>query len=189
MKTTGIFPRTKAAILMGALLLLTATPVSAQESAGYKLNEHTLNAGGHPLDGTVLSSAGFRISLDAIGAAVSAHDLTSGSFRMDGCFVTTYAPPGEVTGLVFADEQTLQWDPERSVGVYNLYRDLMSNLSGLGYGDCEQQDLSGETASDADAIPVGDGYFYLVTAENRLAEEGTRGFRSDGTQRTGPACP
>ena len=82
------------------------------------------------------------------------------------------------------------WNPERSVGVYNLYRDLLGNLSGLGYGDCEQSDLPGTTATDTDRPPAAGGFFYLITAENRLREEGTKGFDSSGSGRPNPSpCP
>ena len=35
----------------------------------------------------------------------------------------------------------------------------------------------------------GTGFFYLATATNKLAEEGTKGFHSDTTERMGLACP
>ena len=92
--------------------------------------------------------------------------------------------------MAFTDAQTLVWNPERSVGTYNLYRDLLSGLAGLGYGGCEQQELTGEMATDSGAVPAGDGFFYLVTAENLLAEEGTKGFLSNATERGNPSpCP
>jgi hypothetical protein len=171
-------------------MLLATWPVMAQSSASFNLEEHAFNAAGHPLDGTVLTSASFKVSLDAIGDAALGNTMSSASFRMDGGFVGTYRPPGEVPRLRFTAHDTLEWDPEKSVGVYNLYRDLMSNLSGLGYGDCERRDLVSETATDTDAPPLEDGYFYLVTAENRLGEEGTKGFNGGGTERPNPApCP
>jgi hypothetical protein len=47
-----------------------------------------------------------------------------------------------------------------------------------------------ETTTDPDVPSVTTGYFYLVTADNRLDEEGTKGFRSNGTERGNPApCP
>ena len=95
----------------------------------------------------------------------------------------------EVTNLRFVDGDTLEWDPEKSVGSYNLYRDLISNITGLDFGGCEQQELTSPTTDDTDAVPADDAYFYLVTAENRLAEEGTKGFRSDTTEREGTVCP
>ena len=92
-------------------------------------------------------------------------------------------------GLVFEDKDTLAWEPEKSVGDYNLYRDRVSDLAGLGYGTCEQWDLADETATDTDPVPAGDGFFYLVTAENRLDEEGTKGTDGAGTRRKGNVCP
>jgi hypothetical protein len=175
-------------------LLLLAVPAMAQESLSYKLNEYVFNAGGNPKDGSVLSSASYQVTLDSVGEGLVDIGMLggargSGSYGMDGGFGSCYPPPGEVIGLGFTDNQTLEWDPERSVGVYHLYRDLMSNLMGLGYGTCEQQDLTAATATDSDPVPVQDGFFYLVTAQNRLDEEGTKGYRSDGAERQGNACP
>ena len=170
--------------------VLFALPALAQQSASYDLSEHTFNAGGHPADGTVLSSLSYRVTLDALGDGVAGRNLVSASYRVDGSFVFGYPPPGEVHGLWFSDEQTLHWNPERSVGDYNLYRDLLSSLSGLSYGACEQHDLPDNTATDTDPVPGGDGHFYLVTAENRLEEEGTKGADSDGAERPNPnPCP
>lgn len=177
-------------LVIAGAALIAALPAAAQESASYRLTEHVFNAGGHPSDGVVFASASYRVTLDAIGEGVLGRGLSSGSYRMEAGFVPVYPPPGEATGLLFSDRTTLVWSPEPSVGAYNLYRDLVSNLSGLGYGDCEQYDLPDETATDADAPPVGDGYFYLVTAANRLDEEGSKGQDSDGAERGNPdACP
>ena len=57
--------------LMIPLVLLLVFPVLAQESASYKLNEHTFNSGGNPSDGVVLTSASYKITLDAIGDSVT----------------------------------------------------------------------------------------------------------------------
>ena len=66
--------------------------------------------------------------------------------------------PAEISNLRFTDPTTLAWDPEPSVGVYNLYRDWLSALSGIGYGQCAQQDLIDETATDSDTpSPAGTG--------------------------------
>lgn len=171
-------------------MILVTLPALAQESPSYKLTEHVLNAGGHPDSGTVMTSAGFRISLDAMGEGIVGNNLSGPSFRMDGGFGTAYPPPGEVSGLSFSDKQILNWNPERSVGVYNLYRDLMSNLSGLGYGECHEQDMVVATVTDADEPPGNDGYFYLVTAENRLGEESVKGSDSGGATRVNASpCP
>ena len=166
-----------------------ALPAAAQQSAHYTLSEHEINSGGRPLDGATAASLRFRVSLDAIGEDVNGTGLTSASFQMDGGFTIAYPPPGEVTGLTFPDKQTLAWNPEKSVGDYNLYRDLVGNLSGLGFGSCVQQALPGETTVDTDVPPAGNAFFYLVTAENTLDEEGTKGFQSNGLERGGNVCP
>ena len=151
------------------LALVLAGTALAQQSASFKLEEHVLNSGGNPdAAGSILTSANFRISLDSLGQGIVAQALSSASFRLDSGFPETYAPADEVTGLLFADK---------------------SNLSGLGFGNCEQQDLTDETAMDGDTPAVNDAYFYLVTAKNRLDEEGTKGFRSNGDERTGTICP
>ena len=155
--------------------LLAMLPVAAQQSASYKLSDSVLNAGGHPSGGTVMTSAGAG--------------LGSASFSADAGFGVCYPPPGEVGGLGFDDAVTLVWNPEKSVGGYNLYRDTLAGLSGSSYGNCLQRDLANETATDADPVPAGDGFFYLVTAENRLGEEGTWGADSAGAPRTGGVCP
>ena len=170
------------------ITLAVAAPAVAQQSASFTLEEYVFNQGGRPVQGTVATSASFQVSLDATGD-IGALALASGSFQVGGGFGAPYPPPGEVLGLVFTDATTLEWLPEPSTGVYNLYRDVLSSLNGLGYGSCEQQSLNTATATDADPPPNGDGYFYLVTAENKLAEEGTKGFHSDTTERMGLACP
>jgi hypothetical protein len=172
-----------------ALALSLALPAAAQQSASYRLEEHVLNAGGHPEQGTILTSAHFRITLDAIGEGVGGMDLGSLSFHQDGGSASPYPPPGEVLALRFSSKQTLLWDPEASVGDYNLYRDALGTLPGLGYGVCHAQNLPNETFSDVQVPAVGAGFFYLATAENLLDEEGTKGFRSGGAERLGTVCP
>jgi hypothetical protein len=172
------------------ILMLATWPVLAQTSTSFKAEENVFNAGGHPSGGAVMASTGFRITLDAIGESVGGSGLSSASFRMDGGFGAAYRPPGEIQGLGFTDHETLTWNPEKSAGVYNLYRDLISNLSGLGYGSCEQNDLPGATTTDVSTPAENNGYFYLVTAENRIGEEGTKGSdSSDSVRQNLPACP
>ena len=175
-------------------LVLTLTLVSsaavAQTSASYQLDEHVFNSGGVPSDGIQVSSASYTLSLVAIGESVGGGSSpASASYGVSSGFPSAYPAPGEVLGLAFEDSQTLAWNTEHSAGSYNLYRDLLSSISGLGYGSCEQQDIAGSTTNDASIPPQGDGYFYLVTVENRLAEEGTKGSASDASERVGGVCP
>jgi hypothetical protein len=164
------------------LVALLALPVAAQQSASYKLSEHVFNAGGDPAGFSVPASPSYKISLDSIGEGVVRSGLSSASYHMDGSFGGCYPPPGEVRGLRFYDAVTLIWDPEKSVGDYNLYRERMANVSGGGV--CLEQEIGQEKTSDAELPQLGDGFFYLVTAENRLGEEGTK-----GPGRAGDVCP
>ncbi len=180
-------------ILAGLALSGTAL---AQTSTSFTLEEHTLNAGGTPSQGVDLTSASFSITLASIGDGVVATGLASSSFGMEVGFDAAYPPPGEVAAtcgvsgepsLLFTNTETLTWPAEPSAGVYNLYRDDISN----GFGDCEERGIAGTTTTDT-ATPT-TAFFYLATVENRLAEEGTKGFQSNATERVGgtglPVCP
>jgi hypothetical protein len=178
-----------------AVLLMTG-PVAAQESSNFKMTEHVFNAGGHPADGWVMSSSNYQITLDSVGEPLvgagleSSSALAGASFQIDGGFAAIFWPPGEVTGLGFVDDETLSWSPEKSIGSYNLYRDLLSALRSLGYGSCQQYGLDDEQATDRETPPTEDGFFYLITAKNRLDEEGTKGRDSEGSERPNPRpCP
>ena len=60
----------------------------------------------------------------------------------------------------------------------------------LSAGACEHDDLTSETVVESGTPPTGNGCFYLVTAENLLREEGTKGWTSGGVERLNPApCP
>ncbi|MBZ5639979.1 MAG: hypothetical protein LAO51_14625 [Acidobacteriia bacterium] len=161
----------------------------AQASASYKLQEHVLNSGGDPLQGSLLSAPHYRIKLDTLGDAGARAALSSGSFRVDGGFVAAHPPPGEVKGLAFQDKATMLWSAEPSAGKYELYRNAISALP-ADFGACLLPGLTLPTAGDAATPTPGSGYFYLATARNLLGEEGTTGYRSDGTQRANPTpCP
>lgn len=181
---------TPAALVVALAAALTGSAL-AQESANFRLREWAFNAGGDPLAGRNAASAHYGITLDSVGDAIAAAGLASRSFRMDGGFVPAYPPPGEVTGLrLHPDRATLHFAPERSAGSYDLYRDLLTALSGGDTGACLQYGLQETNAIDASTPPGGNGWFYLVTVENRLSEEGTKGSRSDGSARPNPVpCP
>ena len=60
----------------------------------------------------------------------------------------------------------------------------------MTYGNCEQSQIEGTTTDDADPVPQGQGHFYLVTAENLIAEEGIKGHSSALVEHANPApCP
>lgn len=172
----------KLVVLAGLLLVV---PILAQQSPNYQLSDHTFNVGGH----TQLLSTSYQLTFVSIGDGTVGSGLSSTSYWMEGSFGAAYPPPGEVRGLRFSDAETLLWNPERSANDYNLYRDLLSNLVSLSYGNCEQQNLPVTAVTDNDPVPTGDGYFYIVTVENRLGEEGTKGFDSSDFVRDGAVCP
>ena len=158
----------------------------AQSSASYKLQESVFNGGGHPNGGSVLTSASFHVRLDSIGEGLVQTGLGSASFHMDAGFVDVYRPPGEVLNLRYlANKQTLQWNPEISIGVYALYRNTLNTLPG-SFGVCLPPNVSVNSADDTALPSVGAGFFYLVTARNRLREEGTKGTQSNGVPRPNP---
>lgn len=170
--------------------LLPSGAVRAQTSASYKLQEHTFNSGGHPSNGTNPTAAGVSITLGAIGDSAGAQVFSSASFRIQGNFVTAYPPPGEVMNLrLSANKQTLSWNAEASSGTYSLYRDSLGVLPGLGYGGCLQQGIAGTSTDDTELPSSAAGFFYLVTVDNRLGEEGSKGFDSEGATRAGTQCP
>lgn len=172
------------------LALAGVVPAAAQQSASYRLTEHTLNGGGHPADGRVLASASFKVSYDAVGAPAVRWGMAGPSFRMDASFGAAYPPPGEVAGLRFESRELLRWNVERSAGVYGVYRDLLTGLPGLGYGQCLSGGLAGTSLADAGTPSGGKAFFYLVTVRNRLGEEGTKGHDSAGNERANDApCP
>jgi len=175
---------------LGIVLFLSAASVAlAQQSASYKLTESTFNAGGHPTGGIVLGSASYLVRLDAIGDSVAGVFPASASFRVDQGFVARYPAPTEVSGVRFVNKTNLAWNAEKSTGVYHVYRDLLGTLPG-SFGACWQSSISGTAATDATVPTAGSALFYLVTAENRLGEEGVKGYSSSGAQEPNPApCP
>ena len=176
--------------ILPVLLLAAAAPAWAQHSASFRLEESVFNAGGHPEGAVTPGSASFRLTLGAIGDAVALLDLTSTSYSLDGGFVASYPPPGEVLNVRFIDPSALVWDAEKSTGAYNLYRGDVTDPWAPTYGICMDAGLATETAMVTDVPATGQALFILVTAENLLSEEGTKGSDSVGIPRPNPApCP
>jgi hypothetical protein len=179
----------KSILCLVAALIAAVGTAAAQSSASYKLTEFAFNAGGDPMGGSFAASASYRIKLDAIGDGLIGAGLSSTSFKLGAGFVDDYPPPGEVRNVHWSDATTLLWDPEPSVGSYDLYRDFFSTLPG-SFGSCFQASIGSETWTDGTNPAIGTGWFYLVTAKNRLYEEGTKGFQSNNSERGNPApCP
>jgi hypothetical protein len=172
-----------------ALVALACLPARGQSSASYRLNEQSVNAGGDPRNGIVLVAPSYRVTFDSIGDPLAGAGWTSTNYRIEAGFPAALAPPGEVGGLGFVSSTMLAWSPERSAQSYAIYRSTVDALD-VSTGDCFASYVTGEGAIDSSAPTVGSAFFYLVTSRNRLGEEGTKGFRSDGTERANPdPCP
>jgi len=170
------------------ILVMLPVIVLGQSSTSYTVSDHNFNSGGHPAGGQIPSSASYRLTLDVVGSPATGDPMTGPSYTAGGGFAASYLPPGEVAAIWFGDLQTLNWDAESSTGTYNVYRDSLSNLP--DYSGCWREDLVATTTIDTESPATGQGYFYLVTAENLLSEEGSRGNDSTGTERTaGAVCP
>ena len=165
-----------------------ATIDFAPRSASYKLEEQAFNAGGNPSQGTVLTSTSYRIRLDAIGDAVGGGALTGPSFHVGGGFIAPYPPPGEVQNVRFSGPTSMEWDHEVSVGSYNIYRGTVGSFA--GYGTCLQSGLATEAAGIPESPSPGQAFYFLVTAENTINDEGTKGFASSGAMHPNASpCP
>ncbi len=182
--------RLAATISLAILAWLAAPPFAqAQASASYTLSESSINAGGRPDAAGVASSASYRLTLDAIGDAALGVGLSSASYSAEGGLVAPHAPPGEVEALNWLSNTELGWSRPRSSTRFHVYRDDLALLSGLGYGACFASGLEAAQLEDTELPATGSARFYLVTAENRLGEEGTKGRDSAGTRRDGNVCP
>lgn len=177
------------AVLAVSILCLCGVAL-AQSSPSYRLEESTLNAGGHPRGGLGLTSASFLVSLDAVGEAPIAPMLGSAGYSMDVGFARCFPPPREVRQLAISgNKATLVWAPERSVGMYRVYRGDLTGLP-VDYGACPIASVGIESVPLHGTPDVGQPFFYLVTAENALLEEGIRGYDSAGASRVNLAsCP
>ena len=175
------------------LALASGVPAGAQQSASFRLEGSTLNQGGRPLNGEVALSSSFQITLDAVGETVPSFAAASTSFGLTGGIVGAYAPPSEVEAVAFGPSgratTALLWAPMPTAVRYDVYRGGTGTFPGT-FGACLAPDLATPVYIDPDAPASRAAFFYLVTGENRLGEEGTKGTQSNGTVRTAaPACP
>ena len=152
----------------------------SQSSENYTIGESAFNSGGNP--SPILTSTNYTITLGSIGEGVAGFGMESASYGMETGFPTPYPPPGEVQNLHFTDRITLTWNAERSANGYYLYRgdlvDLPSN-----YGIRIEPPVTETHTTDEETPDPGDSFFYLLTAVNRIGEEGSKGSDSLGTPR------
>jgi len=175
----------------GVFVMALAWPVlfMAQSSASYKIESAVFNAGGNPAP--VLTSTSYKVTLDAIGDSVAATGMSSPSYNLGSGFIPEYPPPNEVQGDKFSDKTTLTWLPDPSVGSYDVYKGTAPSFT-PGFGSCLASGLTTEQCllSPSDVPAAGQCFYYLITAKSTLAEEGTKGYQSSGTERGNSSpCP
>jgi hypothetical protein len=144
----------------GDYRLLPASPLVEHASAGLSPADFT----GVPcqdLDGRP------RL-LDAEGDGLAVGDL--GAYELP----RQATVPGEVTGLQFTDQTTLEWDAEAAAATYDVFRgeaplafcpDLILLQSGS----------SATTLTDGDDPPLGGIFLYVIQALDALGDGGTLG--------------
>ena len=171
---------------------ITLPRLSGQPSSpSHVLEEYAFNSAGVPLASLSPESASHRLQLAAIGDDLAMLGLVADGFGLDAALTAAYRPPEEVQNLrLGAKKNRLFWDPSLAAGSYTLYRQSLKELTEPTVGDCNQPGIETPFTTDNDPVPVGGGFFYLVTVDSRLGERGPAGTTSDGTPRPmPPACP
>ena len=152
----------------------------AQTSASYRLEEFIFNAGGHPKQGVVLTSAQLQLTLVSVGQSVAEAALAGKSFSADTGFIITFPPATEVGLMRFTTTDTLSWDAVPSMDIYNVYQGTLTSPFDPGYGSCLSAGLRSPSTLVGQSPPIGGTFFYVATALNRLGEEGIKGQASSG---------
>ena len=93
------------------------------------------------------------------------------------------APPGEVSGPDIDQASNLTWSATAGADDYNVYRGLTSWLAGDDGAQCHGDEIAGTAFASPAQPPLGQAYFYLVTAESNLDGEGSPGTTSAGAPR------
>ena len=112
-----------------------------------------------------------RAGIAAILAAMSAPLLHAQS------------PPGEVAGVQIGSSSLLTWQAVAAVDDYNVYRGLVDSLRGGAGARCHGDEIVGLSFSSLSQPPLGQAYYYLVTAEAASGGEGTPGDDTSGVRR------
>jgi len=95
---------------------------------------------------------------------------------------------GEVRGLrAGAPTGSWLWHGVSGADTYDLLRGNLADLDGAGYGDCLADDLTARNYEDG-AVPLpGEGFYYLVRADDAVCGSGPAGPGVGGAERGGAA--
>jgi uncharacterized protein (DUF1800 family) len=100
-----------------------------------------------------------------------------------GIGIAAAAPPAEVTNLQVGTTSQLTWSPVSGADDYNVYRGFVSWLTKGDGAECLGNAIVPASFAAPDNPPVGQGYFYLVTAASNASGEGTAGVDSNNAPR------
>jgi uncharacterized protein (DUF1800 family) len=92
------------------------------------------------------------------------------------------APPGEVTGVTIDGSSNIAWSSTAGADDYNVYRGQLSEIAGRP-PKCHGDEITATSFSSPADPAVGQGFFYLVTAESDVDGEGTPGNVTAGPVR------
>jgi hypothetical protein len=100
--------------------------------------------------------------------------------------------PGEVTNVRWTGHAAMIWDPVATAVEYHVYRTALSSLGYTSFGACRDDldpDRTDTALADVELPAAGQGFGYLITAENGAASEGTLGFGTAAERSNFNACP
>jgi hypothetical protein len=129
--------------------------------------------------------------VDGAGDACDPDDDNDGLADVNDCapFDLAQGTPGEVDVLSVTGVGHLAWNAAARATTHDVQRGTLTGLQSGDYGACFAPQVAGTVLDDADVVPDGDGFFYLVRGHDAgCGGGGSLGADSNGAERTA-ACP
>jgi hypothetical protein len=141
-------------------------------------------------DQSDLDADGIGDACEAVDADLDGFSVTEDCNDADG---SNWRTPGEVPLLDLPAATALSWSPPADPGGTALRYDLLRSgvkSDFVNVALCVETDTTQTAATDAAVPAAGQGFFYLVRAQNGCPDgQGTLGNHSDGSERAGRTCP